>query len=146
MSTLLRTSNPAVMAEIDPGRDHRIPYQGQIVIFHARQGEGRGGKLTAPAIVTAVEDEDHVEIMIIYAADDFHTRWNIPRRTEQNPFNAWSFNDHDEVHYRPGAPKPEAPKPDGHLDWSDVESMHHEIGTLRNRLAALEAGQRPEPR
>jgi hypothetical protein len=84
--------------------------------------------------------------MVIHAADDFHTRWNVPRKTEQNPFNSWSFNDHDQEHYRPGAAKPEVPKPDGHLTWNDVKAMHAEMAVLRNKVSALEGEHRPAKR
>jgi hypothetical protein len=126
------------MAEIDPGRDRRRPYAGQIVLFHQRPGESRAGKPSSPAIVTRVDDDDHVELMIVYAADDFHTRWSVPRKTEQNPINSWTFNEHDERHYLRDQVKLEAPAPTGHLNWEDVKAMHTEVAAMRHRLAALE--------
>src|ERR1700682_6500319 len=98
-----------------------------------RPGEGRAGKVVAPAICRRVEDDDHVELMIVYAADDFHTRWKIPRRTDQNPHNAWSFNTWDEVHYQPNAPAEVEPEPDAHLTWADVREMHTEIMVMRGQ-------------
>ena len=107
MSTMLKTTNPEAVNEIDPNRDRRVPYVGQSLIFHMRSGEGRAGKMTAAAICTQVEDEDHVELLVIFAADDFITRWKIPRKTEQNNTNCWAFNAYDELHYRFGmAPDP----------------------------------------
>jgi hypothetical protein len=140
MSVMLRSTNPAAVNEIDPHRDHRRPYLGQRVIFHSRPGEGRMGKTEAIADVIGIEDDDHVEILINYAADDAIVRWKIPRRTEQNPFNSWSFTEHDERNYL-RAPVPstgEAAKVQGHLSWDDVKEMHAEIGVLRNKLAAAE--------
>jgi hypothetical protein len=99
MSIMLKTTNPDAVDAMDPTHDRRVPYPGQILVYHMRPGEGRGGKITAPGIVTRVEDDDHVELMIIHAADDFITRWKIPRKTEQNPVNAWSFTEWDEKHY-----------------------------------------------
>lgn len=145
MSVLLATTNPEAAAEYEPNRDRRKPYLGQPVIFHMRPGEGRAGKMTAPAIVTRVEDEDHVELMIIHAADDFITRWKIPRRSEQNNVNCWSFNAYDEEHYQPnGTAKLPVATPDGDLTWNDVKAMYQEIGTLRARVQELEeAATRP---
>jgi len=101
MSTMLRTVNPEAAAEsegLNP-RDRRVPYVGQSVLFHSRPGEGRMGKMIAPALITEVIDEDTVELLIIYAADDFLMRMRIPRKTEQNNINCWSYNAHDEEHY-----------------------------------------------
>jgi hypothetical protein len=142
MSTMLRTSNPtAVAEEIDPGRDYRRPYKGQRVLYHSRPGEGRAGKFTEIADVINVEDDDHVELLVILGPNDFHARLNVPRRTDQNPFNSWSFTEYDQEHYRPGDEKAEAPSPTGPLNWDDVKAMHSELGALRNRVAAIEAGQ-----
>lgn len=138
MSVMLKTTNPEAAGAMDPARDQRVPYVGQTVIYHARPGESRGGKSLAPAMVTRVEDDDHIEAMIIWAADDFITRWKIPRKTEQNPINAWSWTDWDEKHYRLNDEKPEEPKPEGRLTWGDVVQMHAEMTTLRNKVAALE--------
>lgn len=138
MSVMLKTTNPAAAQENEPNRDRRVPYEGQVLTFHLRPGEGRAGKTRAPAIVTRVEDEDHVEIVIYFAADDQLTKWKIPRKSEQNPVNAWAFNDWDEIHYRPGEAKVEEPMPEGHLTWDDVKKMHEEMAALRGRLAALE--------
>jgi hypothetical protein len=142
MSVMLRSTNPAAVNEIDPDRDRRVPYQGQRVLFHSRPGEGRSGKMTAIADVMAVEDDDHCELLIHYAADDAIVRWKIPRRTEQNPFNSWSFTEYDQYWYQrsaghPGEPPP--PSPESHLTWDDVKAMHAEIGVLRNKVVALEA-------
>jgi hypothetical protein len=139
MSVMLQTTNPEAVGAMEPGRDRRVPYQGQVLVYHMRPGEGRGGKITAPAIVTRVEDDDHCEVMIIHAADDFITRWKVPRKTEQNPCNAWAFSDHDEKHYAREAPKEDAPIPHGRLTWEDVKAMHAEVATLRNKVAGLEA-------
>jgi hypothetical protein len=138
MSVMLRTTNPGAADEMDPAHDRRVPYVGQWLVFHMRPGEGRGGKLQAPAVVIRVEDNDHVELVVFHAADDQITRWKIPRRTEQNPVNAWAFNDWDEVHYQPGSHVVEAPKPEGHLDWEDVRKMHEEMAALRGRVLHLE--------
>jgi hypothetical protein len=138
MSVMLATTNPAAVAEADPNRDRRVPYEGQVVTFHMRSGEGRGGRMTAPAIITRVEDEDHVELLVIFAADDFITRWKIARKTEQNNVNCWSFNSHDQVHYLKDEAKAETPKPTDTMSWADVEDMYLEVGTLRERVAILE--------
>lgn len=102
MSTLLATTNPAAAAEFQ-NRDLRRPYEGQSVIFHARPGEGRGGRTTAVGLVLRVEDDDNVDIIIIHDADDFIVRNKIPRKTDQNNVNCWSFNDYDERNYDPVA-------------------------------------------
>lgn len=138
MSVMLKTTNPAAIAEIDAQRDRRVPYEGQWLIFHMRPGEGRAGKLRAPAVVTRVEDEEHVELIIYFAADDAINRWKIPRKSDQNPVNAWSFTDWDEKNYRPVTEDAEAPKPEGHLTWDDVKVMHDEIGKLRAEIAELQ--------
>jgi hypothetical protein len=135
---MLRSTNPAAVNEIDPHRDHRRPYLGQRVIFHSRPGEGRMGKTEAIADVIGIEDDDHVEILIHYAADDAIVRWKIPRRTEQNPFNSWSFTEHDQENYQQTTALWQEVKPAGHLTWDDVEKMHAEIGMLRNKIAAAE--------
>lgn len=142
MSVMLSSTNPAAVNEIDPNRDRRRPFVGQRVLFHSRPGEARMvrmGKATAIADVLNVEDDDHVELLIHYAADDALVRWKIPRRTDQNPFNSWSFNDYDELYYLRGAIPSATPKPEGHFTWDDVKAMHAELGALRNRVAALEA-------
>ena len=68
---------------------------------------------------------------MIYAADDFITRIKIPRRSDQNPVNAWSFNEWDEVHYlRPAPPTPR-------LD--EIEKLFEErAATLNAKIASLE--------
>jgi hypothetical protein len=136
---MLATTNPAALAEIDPTRDRRVPYQGQIVLFHARPGEGRGGRFVSPAIVMGIEDEDHIELLILYAADDAVNRWKIPRRTDQNPYNSWSFTEWDEKHYQPNETVPAEPQPDpkGHLTWRDVEDMYKVLLELRNQVATI---------
>jgi hypothetical protein len=139
MSVMLRSTNPAAVNEIDPHKDRRRPYQNQQVLFHARPGEARMGRAVANAEVLNVEDDDHVELLIKYAADDSIVRFKIPRKTDQNPFNSWSFNAWDDKHYKPAAIEPEVPKPEGHLTWDDVKAMHAELGVLRNKVAALEA-------
>lgn len=116
MSVMLRTTNPAAAG--DTG-DHRQPYIGQMVVFHMRPGEGRGGKMSAPAMVTYIHDEDHVELLVIFAADDFITRIKIPRRSDQNNVNCWSFNDHDDINY-------------------GASPMRDEVGALATKLKALE--------
>lgn len=139
MSVMLRSTNPQAVNEIDPDRDRRRPYVGQTVVYHMRSGEYRNGKMAAPALVTAVEDDDHVEILIMFSADDFMTRWKIPRRTEQNTVNAWSFNEYDQEHYLETTALWQEVKPEGHLTWDDVKAMHAEMAAMRNRLAVLEA-------
>jgi hypothetical protein len=150
MSTMLRTINSDAVNEIDPHRDRRRPYQTQHVLFHSRPGEARMGRMVANAEILNIEDDDHVELLIKYSADDFIVRWKIPRRTEQNPYNSWSFNEWDEKHYRPDATAPEPPKPEGHLTWEDVKAMHAEMAVMRHKVVALEAkpkraGGRDEP-
>jgi hypothetical protein len=135
------------MAEIDPGRDRRRPYQGQALIFHVRPGErGSGNMLTRSAMVLRVLDEDHVDILVIYGDFttqvgkllDFDIRLSVPRRTDQNSSNAWGFNEWDDTHYLRDVPTPATPEPTGHLDWNDVKAMHAEMAAMRHRLAALE--------
>jgi len=133
MSVMLRTTNPAVADEENP-RDRRRPYVGQTVVFHIRPGEGRGGKTTAPAMVTHVYDDDAVELLIIYAADDFLTRIKIPRRTEQNPINAWSFNEWDEEHYLKPVVASVSPYDDSDLH-DKIAKLDRELGVLRNIVA-----------
>lgn len=137
MSTMLATTNPAAVAEIEGNKDRRKPYEGQVVIFHMRPGEGRGGRMQAPAIVTRVEDDDHVELLVLFAADDFISRWKIPRRTEQNPYNSWAFNAHDESNYTPGPLPIVQLQPADDLNWDDVKQMYREIGELRASVATL---------
>src|SRR5262249_33705200 len=137
MSTLLSTTNPDAVREIEGDRDRRKPYEGQLVIFHMRPGEGRQGRMSAPAIVTRIEDEDHVELLVLFAADDFISRWKIPRKTEQNPFNSWSFNSYDEVFYRPKGEVSVEPKPEGHLNWDDFKKLYEEFGVMRAVNAEL---------
>ena len=135
MAVMMRSVNPDAVDEIDPNRDRRRPYVGQSVIFHARPGEARMGKFAAPAIVTAVEDDDHVELLAIYAADDSILRWKIPRKTEQNPFNAWSFNEYDQEHYRPGPALAAPPEPSA---LRELKEMREHVQELRNRVMQLE--------
>lgn len=133
MSVMLRSTNPEAAGELELDRDRRVPYVGQAVVYHLRPGEGRGGKSFAPALVTRVEDDDHVELLIMFAADDFLTRWKIPRKTDQNPVNAWTFNDWDEKHYQPDA-KVEPPA----VTKLDLEKMHGEIEKLGAQVKSLE--------
>lgn len=133
MSVMLKTTNPEAAGEADPDRDRRIPYVGQSVVFHARPGENRGGKSCAPALVMKVQDDDHIEVTIVWAADDFLTRWNVPRKTEQNPVNAWSFNEWDDKHYQPNA-KPEAPA----VTALDLEKVRNEVDKLSAKIKSLE--------
>jgi hypothetical protein len=88
MSEMLRTTNPEAVG-LKPEDDRRVLYEGQIVFFHPRQGEGRAGRLRVPAIVTRVEDEDHIELVVL--DDPPVCRTNVVRRTAQNPVNSWSF-------------------------------------------------------
>jgi hypothetical protein len=140
MSTMLRTTNPAAVDEIDPGKDRRRAYVGQTVIYHGRPGEARMGKLSTPALVVRVEDDDHIEIIVRYAAEDALDRWKVPRRTEQNPFNCWSFNEWEQDHYDPDKPGiSEAPPATGtSMSWADVKDMRSEMTEMRSRIAALE--------
>lgn len=138
MSVMLKTTNPAAAQENEPDRDRRVPYEGQVLVFWLRPGEGRAGKTRAPAIVTRVEDEDHVEVVVYFAADDQLTKWKIPRKSEQNPVNAWAFNDWDEKNYIPASMTiNRPPEPDGHLTWDDVKEMHAEMGRMRAEIADL---------
>lgn len=133
MSVMLRSTNPEAAGVLELERDRRVPYVGQALVYHLRPGEGRGGKITAAAIVTRVEDEDHVELLIIFAADDFLTRWKIPRRTDQNPINAWAFNEWDQKHYQPDA-KTEAPA----VTALDLEKLRNQVETLHAQVKTLE--------
>lgn len=137
MSVMLKTTNPEAAGAMEPDRDRRVPYVGQAVIYHARPGESRGGKSLAPAMVTRVEDDDHIEAMIIWAADDFITRWKIPRKTEQNPINAWSFSEWDEKTYAMPATIVVDPGP----TLSDLSSQ---VETLRSKIASLEGELRSQ--
>jgi hypothetical protein len=92
---MLRTTNPEAAGEGD--HDRRRPYQGQSVIFHGN--DRRAGRTDAIADVMFVHDDDHVDLLIKYDADDFMRREKIPRKTDQNNINCWSFNDYDEQHY-----------------------------------------------
>jgi hypothetical protein len=129
---MLQTTNPEAAGAMDPTRDKRVPYLGQIVVYHMRPGEGRGGKLAAPGIVTRIEDDDHIELMIIHAADDFITRWKIPRKSEQNPINVWSFTEHDDKHYLVPLPV--------QMTETTVEKMIEEkTALLHSKIASLES-------
>lgn len=91
MSVMLATTNPEAMAEIDPAKDRRAPFVGQWVLFHTRPGEGRGGLMVTPALVMHVHDEDHADLLITWGQEDEIERRKIPRKTEQNNINCWSF-------------------------------------------------------
>ena len=133
MSVMLATTNPEAASEYQ-NRDTRRPYAGQSVVFHCRPGEGRAGKISAPAIVHSVFDDDHVDLVVIFDADDLGTRMKIPRKTEQNPFNAWAFNEQDDKHYlRPLDLPPPAIARDEFLDLSEeVKKLNRELSVLRN--------------
>lgn len=135
MSVMLRTTNPQAIDEIEPDRDRRVPYLGQMLVFHARPGEGRGGKLANAAICTHLFDEDHVELVVIYAADDFVTRMKIPRKSDQNNMNCWSFNEVDEKHYLRPPPAPPT--------ISDINKLFEErTASLSAKIASLEGEMR----
>jgi hypothetical protein len=95
---MLRTTNPDVVKELDPNRDMRSPYVGQMVLFHARPGEAYGGYQVLPALVIRVLDEDHIDLRV-EGPDESIFRINIPRKNDQNIFHAWTFTAHDEEHY-----------------------------------------------
>jgi hypothetical protein len=99
MSVMMRTVNPEATAELEAGRDRRLPHVAQMLLYHARPGEGRRGRLEAPAVCNAVLDEDHVDLTVIWEGDELVTWRNVPRRTDQNTFNAWTFNAVDQKHY-----------------------------------------------
>ena len=81
------------------------------------------------ADVLHIHDDDMVDLLVTYADDDQMIRVNIPRKTEQNPFNSWSFNADDEENYLP------------HIVGrrSLIKEMRDEIAELRNRITALES-------
>jgi hypothetical protein len=56
MAMLLRTLNPEVADELDPesSRRRRRPFEGQMVLFHYREGQSLDRRVTVPAIVTKV--------------------------------------------------------------------------------------------
>ena len=141
MSVMLRTTNPAAAGEIDPGRDRRVPYVGQWVIYHCRPGEGFQGRLEAPAIVINVEDDDHIEIVIFRAGDDTITRFKVPRRTDQNTFNCWSFNEWDDRHYqRPTGVDERATAAEGKIGAlrSDIDNLRSQIKSLESEIKRLQ--------
>lgn len=131
MSVMLATTNPQAVGELEPSRDHRSAYVGQWVIFHTRPGEGRGGTMTTPALVLRIHDEDHVDLLIKWGQEDEIERQKIPRKTDQNNFNAWSFNADDEFNYRDDSPLREA-----------VKALADEVKELSERIAALEPPKR----
>lgn len=126
MSVMLATTNPEAMAEYQ-NKDRRIPYVGQWLVFHTRPGEGRAGSMTAPALVLRIHDEDHVDILIKWGQEDEIERQKIPRKTDQNNFNAWSFNAHDEINYRDDSPVREG-----------LHAVEHRVHELERRVADLE--------
>jgi hypothetical protein len=135
MSTLLRTHNPDAVDD-NAEYDRRRPYVSQSVVFWPRPGEGRSGRFQTAAIVTDIHDDDHVSLLIIWDADDFIQRRNVPRKTEQNNVNAWTFNEHDEIHYHP--------EQKSLLSWNDIDaavkriqSLEEEVVTLRNSIVQL---------
>jgi hypothetical protein len=136
MSVMLRTQNPEAAAAIDDS-DHRPPYVGQIVLYHARPGEARMGRQVAPGTVMAVQDEDHIDVLIIYDADDFIFRQKLPRKTDQNPFNAWSFTDRDEKFYRPTDNPDYAPREDTNTLFSEVAKLKEKLADAHARLDAI---------
>jgi hypothetical protein len=115
MSTMLSTSSPEAFEEITMGsHDRRKPYVGQMVLFHLRPG-GRGSivnnqnRTTRPAMVMGVGEGGYVDLVVFYGTAqhpnlgkvlDCDDRENVPRRSEQNPVESWSFNDHDEQHHQ----------------------------------------------
>lgn len=151
MSVMLRTTNPEAAGE--EAHDRRVPYIGQVVVYHCRPGEARQGRMEVAAIVEKIEDEDHLELLVLHSAEDLISKWKIARHGDQNPFNSWSFNAWDEEHYQPNkaVELPVEKESGAQLTWEDVKEMYKEIGVLRaanvtlaERVAELEKGDTAE--
>jgi hypothetical protein len=127
---MLRTTNPEAAQEAEAvDRDRRRPYVSQSVVFHPRSGEGRSGKFQTAAIVTEIVDDDSVDLLIIWDADDFITRRRVPRRTDQNNVNAWTFNEYDEVHYHP--------EQKNLRSWKDLDVLFKRLADVDAQVAQL---------
>ena len=95
MGHLLSTVNPEAAEAIKPEGQVfpvRPPYIGEPVQYFARPGEGRGGgREIFPAMIMKFAEDGVAELCVIYGADDFRDRINIPKRTHDKPWNSWDF-------------------------------------------------------
>lgn len=144
---MLATTNPGAVDEIDANRDRRRPYVGQRVIYHSRPGESRFGRQQAIADVLHIVDDDMVELLVTYAADDSLIRVNIPRRTDQNPFNSWSFTEYDEENYLPSSKRDKLAQAIDDIAAlrNKVRELSDENTALAGRASALESAARQHP-
>jgi hypothetical protein len=85
---LLETMNPEAVDQIGliPATQPDI---GTRVVYIARPGEGRAGKMEFPAEVMHVEPHGGLYLLVIYAADDMVERPNVREASEESPFPAW---------------------------------------------------------
>ena len=95
MGHLLSTVNPEAAAAVKPEEPPfpiRAPYIGEAVQYFARPGEGRGGgRDVFPAMMMKFGEDGVAELCVIYGADDFRDRINIPKKTHDKPWNSWDF-------------------------------------------------------
>lgn len=80
MGHLLKTVNPEAAADI-ANETKPIPCIGETVIFFPRPGELRAGRGKHAAIVTAVNDDDTLDLVVVYDADDFIGQRRVARRS-----------------------------------------------------------------
>lgn len=137
MSVMLRTTNPTAAAEYEDAKDRRVPYLGQVLIYHARPGEGRSGKLQTLAFCSKILDEDHVELMIMWDQMDFNVGHKIARKSDQQPFASWSFNDWDMAHYKDAAALAREPTTPAPVSQVELDMLKARVETLDSQVAQL---------
>jgi hypothetical protein len=101
---MLQTSSPEAHAEIAPEHDRRRPYVGQVILFHARDPISTVWPPTKPypAVVMQLDRDDHDRIdLLMFGGPGVLDRHYVPRKTDQNCADSWSFTDWDEKNYHP---------------------------------------------
>lgn len=84
----LETMNPEAVDAIGT-RPEGLPDIGSTVVYIARPGEGRSGKMEFPAFVMHHEPQGGLYLLVMYAADDFVERPQIRELSDDLPYPAW---------------------------------------------------------
>lgn len=80
MAHLLKTMNKEIAEHLDEEGQPR-PGLGEMVIYYPRPGELRAGAGHYTAIVTRVNEDDTLDLVVVYDADDLVGQRHIPRRS-----------------------------------------------------------------
>jgi hypothetical protein len=86
MSTMLATTNPAAADSVSPAT---APGVGGMVVFIPRPGEQRMGRNAFPATVLFKHNDEVLDLLVLYGADDQGDRLRVHAWREDEPYNCW---------------------------------------------------------